>query len=160
MRSRVYEESSQESVIRERELRELQVDLERCRIERDEWEREALESRVSIDEAKTAAENYKRDLEIEREAREREHAELEAEREKTVNLQSVLEDFQNGTLLVQISSDSRFKLYTVQPRIMNCAKRSEIETRSWHKLPNHWLSISIGRIRQRYESDILVAPLF
>lgn len=107
MRSRVYEESSQESVIRERELRELQVDLERCRIERDEWEREALESRVSIDEAKTAAENYKRDLEIDREAREREHAELEAEREKTVNLQSVLEDFQNGTLLVQFSSDLR-----------------------------------------------------
>ncbi|KAL5499104.1 hypothetical protein ACEPAH_1622 [Sanghuangporus vaninii] len=96
MRSRVYEESSKETAIRERELRELQFELERCRIERDEWEREALENRVSIDEAKTAAENYKRDLEIEREAREREHAELEAEREKTVNLQSVLEDFQNA----------------------------------------------------------------
>ena len=82
--------------MRERELRDLQVELERCRMERDEWEREALEGRVGLDEARTAAENYRRDLEIEQEKGERTKMELEAEREKTVNLQSVLEDFQNG----------------------------------------------------------------
>ncbi|EJC97644.1 uncharacterized protein FOMMEDRAFT_130316 [Fomitiporia mediterranea MF3/22] len=95
MRSRAYEESSQEALVRERELRELQVELERCRMERDEWEREAQEGRVTVDEAKTAAENYKRDLEIEREARQKEYEELEVERERSMNLQSVLEDFQN-----------------------------------------------------------------
>lgn len=67
-------------------------------MERDEWEREALEGRVGLDEARTAAENYKRDLEIERDGRDRQQAELETEREKTLNLQSVLEDFQNGGL--------------------------------------------------------------
>ncbi|KAI5118545.1 hypothetical protein M0805_008485 [Coniferiporia weirii] len=94
MRSRVYEESSQEALVRERELRDLQVELERCRMERDEWEGEALEGRVNLDEAKMALENFKRDLELESEVRERLSAELEMEREKATNLQSVLEDFQ------------------------------------------------------------------
>ncbi|KAH8113821.1 hypothetical protein DFH11DRAFT_1509821 [Phellopilus nigrolimitatus] len=94
MRSRAYEESSQEALVRERELRETQVELERCKMERDEWEREALEGRVGLDEARTVSENLRRDLEIERKEREKENAELVDEREKSVNLQSVLEDFQ------------------------------------------------------------------
>ena len=99
LRSRAYEDTSQEAAVRERELREMQVELERCRIERDEWEREAMEGRIALDEAKSSVENYKRDLEIEREVRERKEAELEAEREKAINLQSVLEDFQAGKLM-------------------------------------------------------------
>lgn len=82
--------------MRERELRELQVELERCRMERDEWERDALEGRVALDEAKAAAENYSRDSQVEREGREKQELELESEREKSRNLQSVLEDFQSG----------------------------------------------------------------
>ena len=65
-------------------------------MERDEWERDALEGRVALDEAKGVAENYNRDLQMEQEARERQQLELEAEREKSANLQSVLEDFQGG----------------------------------------------------------------
>ncbi|KAJ7359187.1 hypothetical protein DFH08DRAFT_405602 [Mycena albidolilacea] len=94
MRSRAFEESAQENLVRERELRETQAELERCRMEKDEWERMALQDKVVADEARSNAEMYRRDLELEREARERDAAELESEREKSDNLQSVLQDFQ------------------------------------------------------------------
>ncbi|KAF7344534.1 Guanylate kinase [Mycena sanguinolenta] len=94
MRSRAFEESAQENLVRERELRETQTELERCRMEKDEWERMALQDKVLADEARSNAEMYRRDLELEREARERDAAELESEREKSENLQSVLQDFQ------------------------------------------------------------------
>ncbi|KAJ7037871.1 hypothetical protein C8F04DRAFT_1327544 [Mycena alexandri] len=94
MRSRAFEESAQENLIRERELRETQTELERCRMEKEEWERMALQDKVVADDARSNAEMYRRDLELEREARERDAAELESEREKSENLQSVLQDFQ------------------------------------------------------------------
>lgn len=94
LRTRALHENTQESLTRERELREAQSALERCRIERDEWERETLQERVVLDEARAAADVLRRDLELEREAREREADDLESERQKAVNLQSVLEDFQ------------------------------------------------------------------
>ncbi|KAA1472521.1 hypothetical protein DENSPDRAFT_838815 [Dentipellis sp. KUC8613] len=94
LRNRALQEDAQESLIRERELREAQSELERCRIERDEWERATLQERVLLDEARSTAETLRRELEFEREGRQRDTAELEAEREKTNNLQSVLEDFQ------------------------------------------------------------------
>ncbi|KAJ7185557.1 hypothetical protein C8R46DRAFT_982226 [Mycena filopes] len=79
---------------RERELRETQTELERCRMEKEEWERMALQDKVVADEARSNAEMYRRDFELEREARERDAAELDSEREKSENLQSVLQDFQ------------------------------------------------------------------
>ncbi|KAJ7754485.1 hypothetical protein B0H16DRAFT_746139 [Mycena metata] len=94
MRSRAFEESAQENLVRERELRETQTELERCRMEKEEWERMALQDKVVADDARSNAEMYRRDLELEREARERDAAELESEREKSENLQSVLQDFQ------------------------------------------------------------------
>ncbi|KAI8972800.1 hypothetical protein BD414DRAFT_425485 [Trametes punicea] len=94
MRSRALQDSAQETFLRERELRELQAELEQCRIERDEWEQKALQEHISADEARSAADALRRDLEIEREARLRAEGSLEVEREKCNNLQSVLEDFQ------------------------------------------------------------------
>ncbi|TBU23076.1 hypothetical protein BD309DRAFT_1011745 [Dichomitus squalens] len=94
MRSRALHDSSQETFLRERELRELQAELEQCRIERDEWEQKALQEHVSADEARTSADTLRRDVEVEREARQRAETALEIEREKCANLQSVLEDFQ------------------------------------------------------------------
>lgn len=99
MRSRALQETAQETLLRERELREMQTELERCRMEKDEWEHAALHERAFADEARATIETLQRDLEIEREAREREAVELEAEREKANNLQSVLEDFQSGKML-------------------------------------------------------------
>ena len=96
MRSRALQENAQEVFIRERELREVQGELEQVRMERDEWERKALQEHIAADEAKSMADTLGRDLEIEREAREREAVALQTEQEKVNNLQSVLEDFQAG----------------------------------------------------------------
>lgn len=96
MRNRALQENAQESLLRERELRETQTELERCRMERDEWERTALQERVNAEETKSTLETLKHELEQEREARERVDADLDSEREKSDNLQSVLQDFQAG----------------------------------------------------------------
>ena len=63
MRSRAFQESAQESLLRERELREAQTELERCRVERDDWERVALQEKAISEESKSAVEMFKRDLE-------------------------------------------------------------------------------------------------
>lgn len=96
IRSRTLQDNAQESLLKDRELRETQGELERCRMERDQWERTAMRDKVAGEEARTAVESMKRDLVLEREAREREAGDLEFEREKSNNLQSVLEDFQAG----------------------------------------------------------------
>ena len=96
LRSRALQENAEESFLRERELRETQGELERCRIERDEWERTCMQERVVADDAKTVLETLRRDQELERELWHREAEELAVEREKVANLQSVLEDFQAG----------------------------------------------------------------
>ncbi len=108
LRNRAFQENAQESLLRERELRETQTELERCRIERDEWERVALQDKAMSDEYNTTTETLRRELELEREAREREAQELETEREKSDNLQSVLQDFQGGqrSLLLYMLLDS------------------------------------------------------
>ena len=124
MRARAFQENAQENLQRERELREVQSELERCRLERDEWERMALQERVLADEAKSTVEMYKRDLELERESHARDSAELELEREESANLQSVLEDFQTG-----MSAPYRFAesahLFGYQRRTMSCGRLSK-----------------------------------
>jgi hypothetical protein len=96
LRNHALQENAQESFLHERELRETQGELERCRIERDEWERSCMQERVIADEARTTSETLRRDLELESEVWHREAGELAIEREKAANLQSVLEDFQAG----------------------------------------------------------------
>ncbi|KAF9467971.1 hypothetical protein BDZ94DRAFT_1248210 [Collybia nuda] len=96
MRSRALQENAQESFLRERELRETQTELERCKMERDEWERISLQERAVTDDLKSTVETLNRDLELEQGTREREAVELEAGRERALNLQSVLQDFQSA----------------------------------------------------------------
>lgn len=87
-------------MLRERELRETQSELERCRMERDEWERALMQERVALNEVRVSIDVLSRDLEIEQEARQRDLEKLRVERERASNLQSVLEDFQAGALIV------------------------------------------------------------
>ena len=86
----------QESLQREKELRETQLDLERCRMERDDWKRSAEQEKAISEEARSTVESLRRDLEMEGEVRAREAVELDLERERSENLQSVLQDFQAG----------------------------------------------------------------
>ncbi|KAF8234943.1 hypothetical protein L208DRAFT_1358938 [Tricholoma matsutake] len=94
LRSRALEESAQESLVRDRELREAQMELERCRMEREEWERIAMQEGAVVDDLKSGIETLKTDLELEREARDRYSLQVQSEREKSHNLESVLQDFQ------------------------------------------------------------------
>lgn len=94
MRNRMIEENTQGSIARDRELRETQNELERCRIQRDDWERAAMQDRVQVEELRTKTDMYHRDLNLEREAREKDRTDLAFEKEQSSNLQSVLEDFQ------------------------------------------------------------------
>jgi len=103
MRNRALQENAQESLIRERELRETQTELERCRMERDEWERTALQEKTLSDDARSSLEAVKRDLELEKEARERLAGERDNEKERADNLQSVLQDFQTGALSYHVN---------------------------------------------------------
>ena len=55
MRSRTLHNSSQEIFLHERRLRELQAELQQCRIERDEGEQRTLEEHIKADEARPTA---------------------------------------------------------------------------------------------------------
>ena len=73
-------------------------------MEKDEWERVAMQEKAMVEEERTGSEEARRELEIEREARMRAGEMLEAEREKTANLQAVLLDFQTGELIFYSSA--------------------------------------------------------
>ena len=90
------EENAHETARREREFHEVQAELERTRLERDDWERTAMQERVTADEARAALEVAQREAAVERDAAQRAEDELEIERTNARNLQSVLEDFQSG----------------------------------------------------------------
>jgi len=124
LRTRALHENAQESMLRERELRETQSELERCRIERDEWERALMQERVLLNEARVSIDAFSRDLEIEQEGRRRDVVALEVERERASNLQSVLEDFQAGGLFVPRGILPY--LIRVQPRTMKFVRQSQI----------------------------------
>ncbi|KAF7968596.1 hypothetical protein HWV62_35350 [Athelia sp. TMB] len=94
MRSRALNDNAQEMLLKDRELRETHSELERCRMERDEWEQVAMREKMMVDEIRMTEESLRRELEFELEARQRESGQLEMEREQSRNLQSVLEDFQ------------------------------------------------------------------
>jgi outer membrane murein-binding lipoprotein Lpp len=85
-----------ESVASAHALRETLAELERSRLGRDEWEREAMQERLAVEEARGIAEALRRELDVERETRVRDKGELNTARETAANLQSVLEDFQTG----------------------------------------------------------------
>ena len=97
--------------MRERELRETQTELERSRLEREEWERMALQERALVDDLRTTVETFKRELDMERDARQVETTLLQVEKEKATNLQSVLQDFQAGMLRLPPSTSTSSVLW-------------------------------------------------
>ncbi|GJJ14994.1 hypothetical protein Clacol_009264 [Clathrus columnatus] len=94
LRAKVFQDSAQEAVLRERELHDLQNELEQCRIERDEFEQALMEEKVILDNVKNDVTDLKKELLKESEMRMAVASDLEKERERSSNLQMVLEDFQ------------------------------------------------------------------
>jgi hypothetical protein len=54
---------------REKELREMQLDLERCRMEHDDWKWSAEQEKAISEEARSTVESLRRDPEMEGEGR-------------------------------------------------------------------------------------------
>lgn len=82
-------------------MRELRGEMERLRVEREEWENEAgneREKRELMEEEMAAME--RREMENKREW-ERGKEQLEAEKQRADNLQEVLSEFQAGKLGIE-----------------------------------------------------------
>ncbi|KIJ36802.1 hypothetical protein M422DRAFT_178917, partial [Sphaerobolus stellatus SS14] len=95
LRARILHEGANEAA-REREFVELQSELERSRIERDEFEHALMTEKIVTDEVKGELTAVRRELDLEKEARIRVLESLEHEQEKCANLQTVLDDFQSA----------------------------------------------------------------
>lgn len=127
LRNRTLHETSQETLRRERELREAQGELERCRMERDEWERAAMHEKAVLEDLKSNTDTSQRELEMLRDTHARHLVELTAEKEKSENLQSVLQDFQAGALSVYlILIYSNIYWFSERPRTTFCRERLRI----------------------------------
>lgn len=92
LRSRTQEDNAYESSVRERDAAE----LERIRLERDEWQRAAEEEGVRSEQLQAQVDALTRELEVEAAEREAQAREVIREKKTSANLQSVLEDFQAG----------------------------------------------------------------
>ncbi|GAA6012926.1 hypothetical protein JCM10207_008380 [Rhodosporidiobolus poonsookiae] len=86
--------SSDEAQERELALREAQEDLERVRIERDEWEGEAMRERVRREELVARFAQVEMELAGAKAERETLREERDREQESAANLHAVLEEFQ------------------------------------------------------------------
>lgn len=95
LRSRI-QISAQENLHHEREVRDLQNQLEQTRLERDEWKRSCERETAVVEEVRVECLEIRRELEMVRSEEESTVERLEKEREKARNLQSVLQDFQAG----------------------------------------------------------------
>lgn len=94
--------SSQENLAHERELRDLQNQLEQTKLDRDEWKRSCEKERAVVEELKSEVEECKREVELLKGVEGALGEELEKEREKARNLQAVLQDFQAGRWFLEI----------------------------------------------------------
>ncbi|GAA5906113.1 hypothetical protein JCM6882_003563 [Rhodosporidiobolus microsporus] len=87
-------QTSDEAQERELALREAQEDLERVRIERDEWEGEAMRERVRREELVARFAQVEVELAQAKTERENLREERDREQESAANLHAVLEEFQ------------------------------------------------------------------
>lgn len=95
MRNRM-QDIAQETLQHERDVRDLQNQLEQVRLDRDEWKRSAEKEKAVVEDLTTELDEVRRELDVVKGGEEVIHEELDKEREKARNLQAVLQDFQAG----------------------------------------------------------------
>lgn len=88
--------TSEEASERELALRDAQEDLERVRMEREEWEGEAMRERVRREELQARLGQVEMELGVAKSEREVLREERDREAESAANLHAVLEEFQAG----------------------------------------------------------------
>lgn len=83
-----------EASVREAQLREVTEDLERCRLEREDWENQAMRERVEREKLETSLHTLERESGSIRAERQQLKDERDREAEAAHNLHIVLEEFQ------------------------------------------------------------------
>lgn len=91
--------TSEEASSREIALRDAQEDLERVRMEREEWEGEAMRERVRREELAGRAGSLEMELSAVKNERNALRMDRDREAESAANLHAVLEEFQAGESL-------------------------------------------------------------
>lgn len=129
LRSRAFDTeqaSTDEAQQREIALRETQEDLERVRIERDEWEGEAMRERVRREELAARQGQIEMDLAQAKADRETLREERDREMESAANLNAVLEEFQASAFVLETEPPRALVVDSLHPqtRIANCRASS------------------------------------
>jgi chromosome segregation ATPase len=88
--------AAQESLQHERDIRDLQHQLEQVRLDRDEFSRAAETEKALVDDLRSQLDEARRDLDLVKGGEDAVNEALRREREKARNLQAVLQDFQAG----------------------------------------------------------------
>ncbi|BGP55264.1 hypothetical protein JCM8202v2_002862 [Rhodotorula sphaerocarpa] len=130
LRSRAFDSeqaSTDEAQQREIALRETQEDLERVRIERDEWEGEAMRERVRREELAARQGQIEMDLAQAKADRETLREERDREMESAANLNAVLEEFQanKDRELQGILGDLQDQLHEAQRSLATYRQRAD-----------------------------------
>lgn len=88
--------AAHESLQHERDVRDLQHQLEQLKLDRDECSRAAETEKALVDDLKSQLDEARRDLDLVKGGEDAVNEALHREREKSRNLQAVLQDFQTG----------------------------------------------------------------
>ncbi|BGO93881.1 hypothetical protein NBRC10512_006109 [Rhodotorula toruloides] len=117
---------SDEAQERELALREAQEDLERVRIERDEWEQEAMRERVRGEELATRHSQIEMEYAQAKAEREVLREERDREMESAANLHAVLEEFQaaKDNELQALLGDLQTQLHETQQALEGYRRRA------------------------------------
>ncbi|GAA5970895.1 hypothetical protein JCM11641_004498 [Rhodosporidiobolus odoratus] len=119
-------QTSDEAAEREISLREAQEDLERVRIERDEWEGEAMRERVRREELVARFASVEMELAQAKTERESLREERDQEQESAANLHAVLEEFQaaKDRELQSLLGDLQDQLYDTTQQLNTYRQRA------------------------------------
>ncbi|KAL0569020.1 hypothetical protein V5O48_012955 [Marasmius crinis-equi] len=94
LRNRTLHENTQEALLRDRELRNVQTELERYRMMVEERELNEMKEKALLEESRSKVETLETDLKLAQVSLERAEESSKREKERGDNLQSVLADFQ------------------------------------------------------------------
>ncbi|GAA6056136.1 hypothetical protein JCM3770_006012 [Rhodotorula araucariae] len=152
--------SSDEAQERELALREAQEDLERVRIERDEWEGEAMRERVRREEQGTRLAQVEMDLAQAKADREVLREERDREMESAANLHAVLEEFQaaKDRELQALLGDLQTQLHDTQSQLdayRQRAAQAEAQLQAVHNDSEKVLALT----KEVKEKNLLIGKL-
>lgn len=125
-----------------KELRELRGEMERLRIERDEWEVEAGRERARREEMEEDVRVYERMANESKVDLQRYRDEAEGEKERSRNLQDVLSEFQAGKFNLGLTDRQR--------KTRRCVRLHQSLKHSSDLPLSHCQSISCGQRMQRW----------